>query len=183
MKIALDAGHGFLPGRRPTGAQANGLVEDELTLDFVRRIGHHLRAAGHETVYTRPDESLVSLASRGRTAWSGGCDLFLSIHCNAGPVRARGAEAYVAEGDQRSRELARKSLHVIGGCGMPLRGAKWDSQSAYSRLCVLRDTYKYMPAVLLEIGFLTNDKDARMLSNKYWRERLAELLPKALATP
>ena len=181
MRTALDAGHGFVHGRRPTGAQANGLVEDDLALDLVRRIGHHPRAAGHETIYTRPDETFIPLSERGPTARIGGCQLFLSIHCNAGPANARGAQAYVTEGDLRSREVARKLLHAIGACGMPLRGVKWDSQSARSRLRVLRDTYRHMPSVLLEIGFLTNATDARALSSRYWRDRLARLLSDAIA--
>ncbi len=57
---------------------------------------------------------------------------------------------------------------------------KWDSQSQYSRLRVLRDTYRHMPAVLLEIGFLTNPHDARLLADKHFREAVAEEIADAL---
>lgn len=173
MKIALDAGHGASRGHPFTGAHANGLIEDELALDFVTRVGHHLRLIGHETVIVRPDANLVALATRGKRAIDAHCDLFLSIHHNAGPAQAHGVEAFVAEGDTRSRRIAEAMLCLISEHGMSNRGVKWDSQSQYSRLRVLRDTHEHMPAVLLEIGFLTNAQDSRLLGDNHWRETLA----------
>lgn len=176
MKVALDAGHGARIGRPHTGACANGLVEDEVAMDLVRRVGHHLRAAGHKTVLTRPDERLVSLAERARIARANRCDLFVSIHCNAGPPAACGVEALVAEGDQRSRKIASVLVETLARRGLRNRGVKWDSQSQHSRLAVLRGTCRHMPAVLLEIGFLTNLCDAGLLKQPRWREETAMAL-------
>ena len=173
MKVALDAGHGARPGRPYTGAAANGLVEDEIALDMVKRIGHHLRAVGHKTVYTRPDNKLIALSKRGRIAKEENCGLFLSIHCNAGPKAACGVEAFVAKGDTSSRSIAQRMVAEISAKGLRNRGVKWDCESQYSRLAVLRDTYRQMPAILLEIGFLTNPNDARLLSDKHFREAVA----------
>jgi N-acetylmuramoyl-L-alanine amidase len=180
MRIALDAGHGASRGRPFTGAHGNGLIEDELALDFVTRIGHHLRAAGHQTVLTRSDKTLVALETRAKIAVAAKCDMFLSIHLNAGPAQASGIEAYVAKGDARSRTLAGRLIETISKLGLKNRGVKWDSQSQYSSLCVLRDTYRHMPAVLLEIGFLTNTHDAGLLADKYFREAVATQLAVAL---
>lgn len=171
--IALDAGHGASRGHPFTGAHANGLVEDELALDFVNRIGHHLRATGYDTVIIRSDAKLIALATRGKRAIDAHCDLFVSIHLNAGTARAHGVEAYVAEGDHRSRLIAQRLVNLISKHGLANRGVKWDSQSHYSGLRVLRDTYRHMPAVLLEIGFLTNAGDARLLADKHFREAVA----------
>ena len=173
MRIALDAGHGARPGRPYTGAAANGLVEDEIALDLVRRIGHHLRAAGHKTVYTRPDNKLIALSKRGIIAKEANCGLFLSIHCNAGPRAACGVEAFVAKGDSASRNIAQRLVAEVSAQGLRYRGVKWDCDSQYSRLAVLRDTYRHMPAILLEVGFLTNPNDARLLSDKHFRETVA----------
>lgn len=180
MIVALDAGHGASRGHSFTGACANGLVEDNLALDFITRIGHHLRLAGHSTVYTRADKNLVPLGSRGKIAVASNCDLFLSIHCNAGPSSANGVEAFIALGDSRSRKIAEKLVDIITMKGMKSRGVKWDSQSQYSRLRVLRDTYRRMPAVLIEIGFLTNLNDVKMLRDKHWREETAKEIANVL---
>lgn len=179
-RVALDAGHGASRGHPFTGAHGNGLIEDELAFDFVTRIGHHLRLIGYDTVITRPDGRLVALATRGKRAIDGHCDLFLSIHLNAGPASAQGVEAFVAEGDTRSRALAERLTAAISAHGLRNRGAKWDSQSQYSSLRVLRDTYRHMPAVLLEIGFLTNAHDAKLLADKHFREAVAEGITAAL---
>ncbi|OFX13637.1 MAG: hypothetical protein A2Z18_07165 [Armatimonadetes bacterium RBG_16_58_9] len=180
MLVALDAGHGASRGRLHTGACANSLVEDILALDFVVRIGHHLRKAGHRTYYTRPDDNLVPLATRGKSAVSRGCDMFLSIHCNAGPAFANGVEAYVVEDDARSHKIAEGLVKAVVQEGIRSRGVKWDSHSRHSRLRVLRDTYRYMPAVLLEIGFLTNDHDAALIKNKSFREAVAISLSRVI---
>jgi len=180
-RIALDAGHGASRGLSHSGCAANGLIEDELALDFVTRIGHHLRLIGYDTVITRPDGRLVALATRGKRAIDGHCDLFLSIHVNAGNASASGVEAFVAEGDQRSRIVAERLVDTVAKHGMRDRGVKWDSQSQCSRLRVLRDTYRHMPAVLLEIGFLTNPHDAGLLADKHFREAVAREIAEGIS--
>lgn len=180
MKIALDAGHGASRGCPSTGASANGLVEDELALDLVKRIGHHLRAAGHTTVYTRPTTQLVTLAARARIARAAACELLISVHCNAGPPAANGVEAFVVEGDLRSRHIALESVRGVVPLGLADRGVKWDSRSAHRRLAVLRGTYRHMPAVLLEVGFLTGSPDAAMLARREFREAVAVAVARAV---
>ncbi|MCE5322068.1 N-acetylmuramoyl-L-alanine amidase [bacterium] len=179
IKIALDAGHGCRGKSSHTGAAANGLIEDEIVLDFVKRIGHHIRLAGYHTLYTRSDDTMTALSARGKMAVAGKCDLFLSIHCNAGPSSAQGVEAFVAEADTRSAEIAMDLVTCVVGKGMANRGVKWDSQSQHTKLRVLRDTYKHMPAVLLEIGFLTNVSDSAHLKDKFFREAVSIEIAKA----
>ena len=177
MKAALDAGHGS-----NTGAQANGLIEDEVALDMVARIGHHLRAAGHKTVITRPGAELVGISTRTIAAKLAAADVFLSIHCNAGPPSAEGCEAFVAAPDKRSVGLAMRLLGAaVHGSGMHSRGVKPDNQSQHSSLGVLRGTYKQMPAVLLELGFLTNKADAKLLKDPFVREAVAKEIAGVLA--
>ena len=169
MKICLDPGHGG-----NTGAAANGLREDELALDFALRIGHHLRLRGAETVMTRSGPGFVSLSSRGALAVKNNCDLFLSVHLNAaGSKSARGCEVFAASGDRRSFALAAKLAAAVSSCGIPSRGAKYDTQTAVKSLRVLRDTHGKMPAMLLEAGFLTSKEDAALLGDKFFRERVS----------
>lgn len=176
MKAALDAGHGS-----NTGARANGLVEDEVALNMVSRIGHHLRAMGCETVLTRRDSRLIGITERARIARYAAADVFLSIHCNASKSAAYGVEAFVVTGDERSRKLARKLVEAVAGQGMRNRGVKWDSESQHSRLGVLRGTHQKMPAVLLELGFLTSAHDAVLLKDRRFRDAAARAIANAVA--
>lgn len=180
LKIALDAGHGAQGKHAHSGAAANGLVEDEIALDMVKRIGHHLRAAGHSTISTRPGQGLVALSQRTRLAKAARCDLFVSIHLNAGPQAAQGVEAFVAEGDHTSRRIAEQLVKAISKLGLKSRGVKWDSNSQHSRLAVLRGTCRTMPAILLELAFLTNEHDAKLLSDRQWLDRVAAAIATAL---
>jgi N-acetylmuramoyl-L-alanine amidase len=176
MKAALDAGHGS-----DTGARANGLIEDEVALDMVSRIGHYLRAAGWETVMTRPDFKLVGITERARVARYASAKVFLSIHCNAaGQSAACGVEAFVANGDERSRKLAEKLVEAVVAQGMRDRGVKWDNESQHSRLGVLRGTNRQMPAVLLELGFLTSPYDSMLLKDKHFRDSAAKAIADVL---
>ncbi|MCE5322154.1 N-acetylmuramoyl-L-alanine amidase [bacterium] len=179
MRVCLDPGHGHKP-TGATGAHGNGITEDNWALNFALRLGHYLRAMGARTVFTREGDSFVSLQSRAAIACKNGCDLFLSIHLNAGPSSARGAEAFIAAPDKQSGAAAKKILHVIGGQGMKLRGVKLDNQSQHSSLYVLRNTYRHMRAVLVEVGFLTNSADVRMLTDKYWIEQAAQAIAAAI---
>jgi N-acetylmuramoyl-L-alanine amidase len=172
MRICLDPGHGFKRGM-PTGAAANGLKEDVIALEFVNRIGHYLRAAGHTTVVTR-GQDWIGLKDRARIAKKAPkCDLFLSIHCNAGQVAAHGAEAFIVDGHKSSELIAKKLLNVMEEHIGHSRGVKPDNKSQYSSLTVLRDTYNFMPAILLELGFITNPNDAKKLADRHWREDVA----------
>ncbi len=174
MKAAIDAGHGKNSNRRYTGARGNGLIEDVVAFQIATRIGHHLRLLGVQTVMTRPGASSVVLAERARIARANKCDLFLSIHLNAGPASAHGAEAFVVDGDTRSGRLARRLLEAVKECGFEARGVKPSSATHLGGLTVLNRTYRSMPAVLLEVGFITNPSDAKLLSDRHVREKVAE---------
>lgn len=179
-RICLDAGHGY-KRKLATGAAANHLIEDDLAFDFCTRIGHHLRAAGHETVLTRPTDAYVELKPRAKLARAEKCDLFVSIHCNAaGSPNANGAEVLIARQDPLSMGVASRVLSAICQEGMNRRGVKLDNRGAHKSLYVLQNTYSQMRAILIEVGFLTNKEDAAKLADKYWRERVSKSIAKAL---
>lgn len=182
MLVCLDPGHGH-KNRRPTGARANGLVEDDWALFFAHRLGHYLRAKGARTCFTRADDQFIGLTARGTVAKANEADVFLSLHLNAaGSEAAHGCEAFVAAGDVKPKALATALLAQIGVRGIRSRGVKWDSQSQHASLTVLRSTYRSMKSVLLEIGFLSNACDARLLKDKKWCEMLAEDLARIITT-
>ncbi len=183
MRIALDAGHGY-KANSPTGARGNSLIEDDLALKIVHKLRWYLLQAGIEVTLTRPDQAFVALGIRGTLAKRTQCDVFISIHINASADSdASGAEVLVAENDRRSAAFAKRLLDVIVKHGLKKRGVKWDSQSQHSKLRVLRDTYKAMPAALLEIGFITNTGDAIKLRNDKWLDKLTNDLAGVINSP
>lgn len=90
--VVLDPGHGGLDhgARGPAGT-----LEKDIALAVSRRIGSLLVQRGFQVVYTREDDSFVSLAERTKTANAALGDLYLSIHANAAEdPEARGSETY-----------------------------------------------------------------------------------------
>jgi N-acetylmuramoyl-L-alanine amidase len=174
MKIAIDAGH----GGTDSGAKDNGIIEKDFALDMATRIGHYLRLDGFETYETRPTNKLVGINTRAKNAVKEKCNLFLSIHCNAGADSAQGVEVFVAAKDERSRKFGESLIYASHG--FISRGVKWDNQSQHSSLGVLRGTYKYMPAALLELGFCSNVCDAYMMRDSWHKDEWAKSIALAI---
>lgn len=93
-RIVIDAGHG---GHDTGTIGPTGLMEKDLCLDVALRVGKLIqqRLAGAEVVFTRDDDSFVSLEQRTAIANDARADLFLSVHANSSrDKRARGIETY-----------------------------------------------------------------------------------------
>lgn len=102
--ICIDPGHG---GIDPGAHGAGGLLEKNVTLAFAKVLGGLLASTGHyQVVYTRDDDSYVSLAGRVEIARRNKADLFLSIHSNWFPARSvRGTTIYTVS-DKASDKMA-----------------------------------------------------------------------------
>ena len=93
MRIVVDAGHGGWDlgtvGRR-------GLLEKDLVLEIAQRLGKLLESRlGSEIIYTRQDDSYISLDDRAGIANQAQADLFVSVHANYSDLpSARGVETY-----------------------------------------------------------------------------------------
>lgn len=93
LRIALDAGHG---GWDLGTVGSSGLLEKDLVLDIVARLGSALKKRlGAEVIYTRRDDVYVPLERRAEIANLAQADLFISVHANySNLASARGVETY-----------------------------------------------------------------------------------------
>jgi N-acetylmuramoyl-L-alanine amidase len=92
-RVVIDPGHG---GKDVGTHGPSGLYEKEVVLDVARRLGALIEERlGSEVIYTRDDDTFISLEGRTRMANDRKADLFLSIHANSSPIRsAAGVEMY-----------------------------------------------------------------------------------------
>jgi N-acetylmuramoyl-L-alanine amidase len=161
--VVVDAGHG---GFDRAGRSLSGAPEKVLTLDTAKRLAKLLRSKGFRVIETRTRDVFVPLGQRtaisNRTARS----IFVSIHYNWAPRRgARGIEIYFFS--PRSWRLASTILRqTLRAYPTENRGVKRNN------FYVLRENRR--PAVLCELGFLSNPQDNRYLQNSTYRQRLAE---------
>ena len=92
MRIVVDAGHG---GRDRGTVGRDGLLEKDLVLEIGQRLGKLLEDLGMQVIYTRRDDSYISLDERASIANQAQADLFVSVHANYSDLSsARGVETY-----------------------------------------------------------------------------------------
>jgi len=170
VKIFIDPGHG---GPDP-GAVGNEVIEEFVNLNVSLELARLLRDAGFDVrIYrTTSDENVLEnknadLRNRAQTANSWGADYFISIHTNSS-VRpeAQGVEAYVYRLGGTSERLAQSIVDSVAeDLGSQNRGVM------QANFAVLRRTN--MPAVLVELGYLTNATEALNLNSPAWQKAVA----------
>jgi len=176
-KIFIDAGHG---GPDP-GAVGNGVIEENVNLDVANQLADRLRNAGYEVMVYRstPDENVLSnknadLRNRAQMANNWGADYFISIHTNSSTSPAlNGFETYVYRLGGEAERIARAINNEFAG---PLGSVDRGVRSA--NFAVLRRTN--MPAVLVELGYLSNPTEALNLNSSAWRSAAARELAEAI---
>ena len=167
IKIYIDQGHN--PSGFNTGAEGNGYFEQDLTYEIGRRLYNLLLSNPEFTPrLSRPNADTVlgtnnstSLSARVNEANSWDADVFISLHNNAAQnVNASGNEALVyGPGATVANELAGDILEELTlTTGLRNRGIVYRPG-----LYDLKETN--MPAVLVEMGFITNEYDAELLAN------------------
>ena len=166
IKIYIDQGHN--PRDYNTGAEGNGLYEQDITYDVGKRLYALLSASPEfEVRLSRPTEETIlgtnnssSLTARVREANAWGADIFLSLHTNASlNESATGSEALIYSRSSRTAlGLAEDILTELN----LVTGLKNRGVLERPGLYVLRRTN--MPAVLVEMGFITNPYDAELMA-------------------
>ncbi|CCB93349.1 hypothetical protein SALIVB_1060 [Streptococcus salivarius CCHSS3] len=182
--IYLDAGHG---GYDP-GASYFGISEKSLTLAIQSRVKAKLEAEGYQVVTTRTSDTYVDLTDRSRAANASESDIFVSIHINAsGSSAAQGIETYYYQPYAEYPSRINATYHanptrlsmsdtlanaiqssLINATGAQNQGVKRQT------FAVLRETTA--PAVLLELGFLSNPQEAARLNTSAYQETLANAI-------
>ena len=167
IKVYIDQGHN--PRDFNTGAEGNGLFEQDITYDIGIRLYNLMRQnPAFDVRLSRPNEGTIlgttnssSLTARVRDANAWGADIFLSLHTNAATSSAaNGSEALIyANTSTIARELAEDILDEM----TDLTGLRTRGVIERPGLYVLRRTN--MPAVLVEMGFITNPNDAYLMAN------------------
>lgn len=157
-RIALDAGHG---GSDP-GAVYKGRQEKDDTLDLTLAVGDILKKNGIDVYYTRTTDEYETPFKKATDANNSGADLFVSIHRNSSenPNQYSGVETLVYSDTGLKAELARNINNQLEDAGFKNLGV-----DERKNLVVLKRTK--MPAVLVEVGFINNDKDNYLFDEEF----------------
>lgn len=161
--VVVDAGHG---GHDPGARAVSGKSEKHLALDTARRVASILRASGLRVIETRTADYFVPLDRRVRISNKLRNSIFVSIHYNwARRARASGVETFYY-GPRSSRLAANIQSKALRAYGTKNRGIK------FRGFYVLRNNRR--PAVLCELGFVSNASENAKVQNPAVRQRIAE---------
>ena len=155
MKIVIDPGHS---GPMEPGACAGGVRECGVTLAIAKLLAERLFDENHDVLLTRTgDITTDELAFRVELANANGADVFVSIHANSAENQAaHGTEVYHYPGSARGKWLATcLQSRLVAEMGTADRGVK------EANFQVLRETD--CPAALVEVAFISNEDDRRLL--------------------
>lgn len=172
--VMLDAGH----GGNDCGTDAGAILEKELNLQITLKIQKKLEKKGVRVFMTRNDDTYLSRDARVAMAKKENPDLFISIHQNSfTDSSVRGMGIWYNEkktiGGEESYILAKKIEEKIAADTQIIsRGIVADTD-----LQVLRQTE--VAAVLIEIGYVTNPEDWKLIVSDEYQERAAERITEA----
>ncbi|ANU25611.1 SH3 domain-containing protein [Planococcus versutus] len=162
VTIVLDPGHG---GNDGGTVGVRKTLEKELTLKTAEILSQHLNAAGAEVVMTRQSDTYVDLRKRVASSHQASADAFISIHYDAtDDSSVSGFTSYYQHDFQK--ELAE---HLNSELNRKLTLS--DRGVQHGNYLVLRENKQ--PAVLVELGFLSNFNEERILTSNQFREQAA----------
>lgn len=193
--IVLDPGHGG--SERGTRNDELGLVEKELNLEVSLRLQKLLEARGYRVLLTRYDDRVVPLEERSKIANRSNAGVFVSVHFNAAlNSEAQGIETFVltppgaastsdSKPDGDAQAWPGNTFDQLNfDLGFSIQKAlikdlqRTDRGFKKARFKVLKDLE--CPGTLLECGFLSNRKEALLVSAPVYLQKLAESLAASL---
>jgi len=185
--IVIDPGH----GGKDSGAvrrYRKGLIfsykirEKDINLDIAKRVKRYLKNTDTRVILTREKDKFISLKYRVGLAKKYKADIFVSIHANAAwDKKMRGIETYYpGRARNKSVSLRKESMKLAESIHESLirhmrardRGIK------NAMFYVLRNAY--MPAVLVEVGFISNYYEAKLLRKSSYRKKVAQVIAQGI---
>ncbi|OPH47103.1 hypothetical protein BC351_11360 [Paenibacillus ferrarius] len=169
LTVVIDAGHG---DQDPGALSITGKHEKEFTLATAKKVEKLLAQDKRVVVMmTRSDDTFIPLDNRVSFANDNMVDLFLSIHGNSAKSTVTGTETYYNRPE--SIDFA-NVVHekVVAATGFPDRKVR---QADFRVI-----TKTTMPAVLVEVGYLSNKSDESAMYKEAFQDKVAASLVAAI---
>lgn len=183
-KIYIDAGHG---GKDPGAIGVGKVHEADINLAVAKMLKTELARQGQSVKMCREKDITKELSERTTEANEWGADIYCSIHCNAfDDESANGTETYVYKRGYEAEQIANKvhaqlilALGTRNRCLETVNGKKVNVIKE-ANFYVLRKTT--MPALLVELAFVTNEDDCAKLVDATYQKKCAVAICKGICT-
>jgi N-acetylmuramoyl-L-alanine amidase len=182
--IVVDAGHGGID----PGANRPGVVEKDINLVVALQLKEILNGYGARVVLSRQSDVDLSaecdnekvrgryhrdLMARTEMAEESDADLFVSIHANAVANASRhGAEVFYCANSKSGKALAVSVQTELCNVTQASRIAKAADYFVLRR--------NKIPAALIEVGYITNIEERKLLQTPDYQKKLAEGIAKGI---
>lgn len=170
-RVVIDAGH----GGEDNGVVVNETLEKEITAAISRKVKFLNRNKSIEIIVLRNSDKFISLSDRVAKINELKPDMVISLHANFDEdSTVNGMEVFVGEKNiknENSKEIAESMFNNV-----PKSLAKREVKE--TNLYILNNVN--CPAVLLEIGFLSNNNDREYLTSQLGQQRIADMILKNL---
>lgn len=166
--VAIDAGH----GGAQAGVQHEGILEKDLVLQIAFVLGSEFVKAGYDVVFTRTRDEAVEWDDRRRVAEDAGAAALLMLHANGDEDTTRhGAEVYAYLADPGSAQLAEEVAGALraSGAAAVVEGREWGFLASDA-----------VPTAMIELAFLTNPVERRLLLRSEFQHDLGRSLVSAV---
>ncbi len=202
--ICIDPGHGFLD----VGALSDltEFTEYELNMRFSRRLAYDLSQLGFSVVLTHDGitipygydynndntfDELIFINGESRSerrdyAMSLDPDMFISVHCNTFVANESvgGMRIYFDSGNTRASavcDMLTEAMSIVENTYIPVSPSRKEPCVGDEIYAVTR-RWDNVPALLTELGFMTNETDVEYLENEEWIEAVSRAYTDAIAT-
>ena len=172
FSVVIDPGHGGNDG----GTSNGDIIEKDVNLAISLKLAELLENKGVKVFLTREDDDFLSLEERAYHSNQATGDFFISLHCNyfEDDASITGFETFYpknADADIYAENIA-KAAEESGV--IDVRGAKENNYYVTRKV--------EMDAILVEMGFLSNDEESKKLASEDYQNTLAEVISKGIFT-
>lgn len=172
--VVLDAGHG---GTDP-GATKSGVNEKDLNFKILNQyVGEYFKNSDIKVYYTRVDDTLIDLYDRAAYSTELDADFFVSLHMNSSTSSAsNGTGVYYSTVNTSKTESGLTSKIMASSFVNALSSVLSTKNNGplTANFVVIRETK--VPAVLIELAFLSNSGDFKKLTNESYQKKAAKTI-------
>lgn len=189
ITVAIDAGHGIMEDGKASGVSIDGVSEDNIVLSIANKIKELNSNAKLKIVLTRTSDKIVDLHKRVDIAKENNADLFISLHINA--------TADKADAGFTSEESLNSGFEIYVSGKQPIYQVQSETLGSVlqQELNSLYPTNPYLlkrkvgvwvldqnvcPSVLVECGFLTDEKDRAFITKESNQTAIAQKILEAI---
>ena len=177
--VVIDPGHGGIDA----GASSGDVLEKELNLEISQILQEYLEENGAVAILTRTDDTntadpnrnkgisqkMSDLKERKDDIEEFSADMFISIHMNKfSQSKYRGAQVFYTKDAEKSKLLGEGIQQAIKET---INDGNTRLAKATDDIFVLKDNK--IPSSLIECGFLSNQEEAKLLTDKSYQRKIA----------